>query len=103
MYQYLYWFSLDFVQPIFKAEITTFDQLKVGLKVTGSVRNVTSFGTFVDIGVHCNGLIHNNENKLNLQMGPGDKVECEIRSIDQARNRIGLSLIRKITKDFNLF
>ena len=94
--------TLDFEEPVFKSEVLSLDDLNVGLVLTGCVRNVTSFGAFVDIGVKEDGLLHNNNNNLNVELGPGDKVEVKVKNLDKQRNRIGLCLIKKITKELHL-
>lgn len=63
--------------------------------VSGRVQNVTHFGTFVDIGVGTNGLIHTNRlGSIHPQFG--DRVEVKILNVEIARKRIGLELVRLI-------
>lgn len=57
----------------------------------GRVENVTDFGSFVDIGVGRNGLIHNSK-YMGISLNLGDHVEVEILDVDIGRGRIGLAL-----------
>ena len=85
-----------------RKNITKLSDLPVGTIVKGTVRNVVDFGCFVDIGVKVDGLIHRSElsdkhfkHPLDI-IAPGDIVEAMIISIDEARNRIGLSLKKAV-------
>ena len=77
----------------------TLDDLKVGMQLQGTVRNVVDFGAFVDIGVHEDGLVH--ISKLSKQhiknphaiVAVGDIVTVWVTEIDKKRQRIGLSMI----------
>jgi len=84
-------FFLDSQKPVFKSNILTMDQLSVGLEVHGVVRNTTSFGAFVDIGVNNNALIHKSKFS-GKTLGPGDIVNCRICDLDLTRKRISLAL-----------
>lgn len=81
-----------------KSEIMTIDDLKIGDKISGKVRNITDFGAFVDIGVGIDGLIHisNMSDKFiknpNEVLTNSDIVEVKVIEIDKEKERIGLSL-----------
>ena len=87
-------------KPMLRQDIMSMEDLKPSMELTGTVRNVIDFGAFVDIGLKVSGLIHKSELSLKYfrhpldVVGVGDIVEAEIISIDEARNRIGLSLKR---------
>ena len=78
--------------------------LRAGTVLTGRVENAALFGAFVDIGVGRSGLIHKSKitpDKLpadsqhrSLTLGPGERVEVRVLSVDAQRGRIGLDLIR---------
>lgn len=85
-------------KPIFKTDVMGIEDLKVGMVLTGTVRNVIDFGAFVDIGVHQDGLVHISEicdkfikhpsEKLSL----GDTVKVKVIALDTAKKRISLSI-----------
>lgn len=91
-------FDLRSVQshvPLFKKGLADINALTVGSVLTGRVNNVTHFGSFIDIGVGCNGLIHRSkQNGLDLQTG--DKVEVKVLNIELERKRIGLECLTKL-------
>lgn len=66
------------------------DDLKTGTQLDGVVRNVTTFGAFIDIGVGKCGLLHISK-FMGQTFGPGDKVHCKIENV-QNNNRISLLL-----------
>lgn len=72
--------------------------LKVGMKLTGIVTNITNFGAFVDIGVHQDGLVHTSQLADKFVANPNDvvkvsqKVEVTVKEVDIARKRISLSM-----------
>lgn len=84
--------------PIMQKGVVQFEDLKVGMKVTGKIKNVVDFGAFVDIGLHETGLIHVSELSDNFVSDPmevvkvGDIFEFTIISLDKDRRRISLSL-----------
>ncbi|MFA6939666.1 MAG: Tex family protein [Clostridiaceae bacterium] len=85
-------------KPILKTGIVDITNLKEGMILKGTVRNVADFGAFVDIGVHQDGLVHISELKEGFVKHPldvvsvGDIVEVRILSVDEKRNRIALSM-----------
>ncbi|MBN2544786.1 MAG: RNA-binding transcriptional accessory protein [Spirochaetes bacterium] len=90
----------DYPKPIFQKGIISFDDLKVGAKVTGKIKNVVDFGAFVDIGIKESGLIHISEISNKYIKNPmevlkvGDIKEFTIIDMDHSRKRISLSLKR---------
>lgn len=88
--------SLD--APILRSDILKIDDLKEGLILTGTVRNVVDFGAFVDIGLDDDGLVHISKlsdrhvkNPMDV-VNVGDVVKVEIISIDMDKNRVSLSM-----------
>ncbi|MDD3751307.1 MAG: Tex family protein [Tissierellia bacterium] len=83
---------------VFRSDVMNFEDMKVGMKLTGTVRNVVDFGAFVDIGVKQDGLVHLSEMSHKYIKNPmevvqvGDTVNVTILSIDKERQRIGLSM-----------
>lgn len=88
--------------PILKADVLSMEDLKPGMELQGTVRNVVDFGAFVDIGVKEDGLIHISKlggKKVDHPMEVlrvGDVVDVEVLSVDEERGRI--SLKRKVKK-----
>ena len=84
--------------PIMQKGVLSFNDLKVGMKVTGKIKNVVDFGAFVDIGLHETALIHVSELSDNFVSNPmdvvkvGDVKEFTIIALDKDRERISLSL-----------
>ncbi|MFL0250465.1 Tex family protein [Clostridium neuense] len=85
-------------KPVLKTGIVDIKQLKPGMVLTGTVRNVADFGAFVDIGVHQDGLVHISQLSDRFVKHPldvvkvGDIVEVRILEVDEKRNRISLSM-----------
>jgi uncharacterized protein len=88
----------DLPKPILRSDVMTINELKPGMELMGTVRNVTDFGCFVDIGVHTDGLVHISEMSQNYIKHPldvvsvGDIVKVRVLSVDVERNRISLSM-----------
>jgi len=88
----------DLPKPILRSDVMTINELKPGMELMGTVRNVTDFGCFVDIGVHTDGLVHISEMSQNYIKHPldvvsvGDIVKVKVLSVDIERNRISLSM-----------
>ncbi len=84
--------------PIMQKGVLSFEDLKVGMKVTGKIKNVVDFGAFVDIGLHETALIHVSELSDKFVSDPmeivkvGDVKEFTIIALDRERERISLSL-----------
>jgi protein Tex len=87
-----------FEQPIFRSDVMHIEDLKEGMVLTGTVRNVIDFGAFVDIGVHQDGLVHISQLSNHYIKHPmdavktGDVVKVRILSVDLAKKRISLSM-----------
>ena len=85
-------------KPLTRKAIVKLSDIKVGTIMTGTVRNITDFGAFVDIGIKTAGLIHISELSHKHVKHPldvvsvGDIISVMVISVDEARGRIGLSL-----------
>ncbi|MBR9647777.1 Tex family protein [Clostridium tyrobutyricum] len=85
-------------KPILKTGIVDMNQLKPGMALTGTVRNVADFGAFVDIGVHQDGLVHISQLSDKFVKHPldvvkvGDIVHVTVIEVDEKRKRIALSM-----------
>lgn len=88
----------DMPKPIFRNDVLKIEDLKPGMILTGTVRNVVDFGAFVDIGVKHDGLVHVSELSDKFIKDPteavavGDIVEVRVLEVDLARQRIALSM-----------
>ncbi len=84
--------------PILRKDVLEMKDLKPGMELTGTVRNVIDFGVFVDIGVHQDGLVHISEVANRRLRHPseavkvGDVVKVVVLSVDEKRHRISLSM-----------
>ena len=85
--------------PILKSDILTIDDLKIGMQLEGTVRNVTSFGAFIDIGLHDDGLVHISKMSKNFVSDPkdivkvGQIVKVYVCDINKEKQKVSLSLI----------
>ena len=85
-------------QPILRTDVLEMKDLKPGMKLSGTVRNVIDFGAFVDIGVHQDGLVHISEiaNKFikhpSEVLSVGDVVQVVVLDVDEKKKRISLSI-----------
>ena len=85
-------------KPILRSDVLKIEDLKEGMILTGTVRNVIDFGAFVDIGVKHDGLVHISEMSDKFIKNPseivsvGDIVKVKVISIDQERQKVGLSM-----------
>ena len=80
----------DLPLPLLRSDVLSMDDLKPGMLLNGTVRNVIDFGAFVDIGVKQDGLLHRSRVPRDVQLGVGDVIEVEITSVEIERSRIGL-------------
>ncbi|KAL6259586.1 hypothetical protein P5V15_009503 [Pogonomyrmex californicus] len=78
-------------QPLFRNSVRRIEDLTVGTVLSGVVRNVTHFGSFVDVGVGKEGLIHVTRMKKDLHIG--QRVEVKVVNVELTRQRIGLELM----------
>jgi uncharacterized protein len=81
---------LDLPKPVLRSDVLSMDDLAVGMRLKGTVRNVVDFGAFVDIGVKQDGLLHRSQMPRDLSLKVGDIIEIEIVTIEKERSRIGL-------------
>lgn len=85
--------------PILKSDILKIEDLNIGMSIEGTVRNVASFGAFVDIGLKNDALIHISKLSKNFIKDPneivnvGDIIKCYVDKIDIEKKQVGLSLI----------
>ena len=85
-------------QPILRSDVMSIEDLKEGMILTGTVRNVIDFGAFVDIGVHQDGLVHISQLSDKYVKNPmdvvsvGDIVKVRVLEADSKKNRISLSM-----------
>ncbi len=93
-------FRDDFVKPLLKSDILKIEDLRVGMKLEGTVRNVVDFGAFIDIGLHDDGLAHISKLTTEYIKHPldvvnvGDIVTCYVDKIDMERQKVNLTLIK---------
>lgn len=86
--------------PILKSEVLDIADLKIGMKLQGTVRNVVDFGAFVDIGLHEDGLVHISKitdkyiKHPNEVLSVGDIVDCYVIDINKDKNKVSLSLLQ---------
>ena len=84
--------------PILRSDVMEMKDLKPGLELKGTVRNVTDFGAFIDIGVHQDGLVHISQfpgrriNHPSEAVRVGDIVTVWVKEVDMARKRISLTM-----------
>lgn len=88
----------DMPKPVLRNDVLSLSDLKPGMILKGTVRNVIDFGAFVDIGVHQDGLVHISELSDRFVKHPldvvsvGDVVEVRVLSVDEKKKRIALSM-----------
>ncbi len=86
-------------KPVLRSDVLEMEDLKPGMVLKGTVRNVIDFGAFVDIGVHQDGLIHiskMSKRRINHPLDVvsiGDVVDVEVLGVDVAKKRISLALV----------
>lgn len=92
-------FRDEFDKPLLKSDILKIEDLRVGMKLEGTVRNVVDFGAFIDIGLHDDGLAHISKLTKEYIKHPlevvnvGDIVTCYVEKIDLERQKVNLTLI----------
>lgn len=88
----------DMPKPILRSDVLKFEDLKEGMVLTGTVRNVIDFGAFVDIGVKHDGLVHISQMSEGFVKNPrdvvsvGDIVKVKVLNIDFERQKVGLTM-----------
>ncbi len=86
-------------KPVLRTDVLEMKDLKPGMELTGTVRNVIDFGAFVDIGVHQDGLVHISRMAEKFIRHPsevvkvGDVVKVWVVSVDEQKNRIALTMV----------
>ena len=86
-------------QPVLRQDLMDIKDLKPGMKLTGTVRNIVDFGAFVDIGVHQDGLVHISRLSKRFVKHPldvvkvGDVVTVWVLEVDTGRGRISLTML----------
>ena len=89
----------DMPQPILRHDVLEISDLKEGMILKGTVRNVIDFGAFVDIGVHQDGLVHISQMSSKFIKHPlevvsvGDIVDVKVIGVDEGKKRISLSMV----------
>ena len=84
--------------PILRSDLMSIEDLKVGMVLTGTVRNVIDFGAFVDIGVHQDGLVHISQicehyiKHPSEELSVGQIVKVKVIGVDLNKNKISLSM-----------
>lgn len=81
---------LDTPLPILRSDVLKMEDLKTGMRLKGTVRNVVDFGAFVDIGVKQDGLLHRSQVPPGTAMQVGEIIEVEILNVEVERGRISL-------------
>ncbi len=82
----------DTPAPILRSDVLKMEDLTVGMMLKGTVRNVVDFGTFVDIGVKQDGLLHRTQVPAGVSLQVGDIIEVAILKVEVERGRISLTM-----------
>ncbi len=88
----------DLPKPVLRSDILNINDLKEGMIISGTVRNVVDFGAFIDLGVHQDGLVHISEISDSYVKHPSDvlkvgqQLKVKIKGVDLKKNRIALTL-----------
>ena len=88
-------------KPILKSDVLTIDDVKMGMELVGTVRNVVDFGIFVDVGLHNDALAHVSKLSKDFVRHPsnlfkvGDIVTCYVIGIDKKNEKISVSLLKE--------
>lgn len=86
-------------RPVLRKDILHIEDLKIGTKLQGTVRNVVDFGVFIDIGLHNDGLAHISKLTNRYIKHPsevvsvGDVVDCYVTDISLEKEKVSLSLV----------
>jgi uncharacterized protein len=83
----------DLPKPILRSDVLSLSDLRTGMQLKGTVRNVVDFGAFIDIGVKQDGLLHRSQIPRSQTLNVGDVLTVSIQSIDADRGRIGLGWV----------
>ena len=88
-------------KPILKSDVLTIDDVKMGMELTGTVRNVVDFGLFIDVGLHNDALAHISKLSKEYVRHPsnlfkvGDIVTCYVINIDKKNEKVSVSLLEE--------
>ena len=88
-------------KPILKSDVLTIDDVKMGMELTGTVRNVVDFGIFVDVGLHNDALAHISKLSKEFVRHPsklfkvGDIITCYVIGIDKKNEKLSISLLKE--------
>lgn len=88
----------DMPKPILRSDVLRFEDIREGMILTGTIRNVTDFGAFVDVGVKHDGLVHISEMSTSYIKSPyevvsvGDIVKVKVIKVDQDNKKVSLSM-----------
>ena len=91
----------DAPKPILKSDVLTIDDVKMGMELVGTVRNVVDFGIFIDVGLHNDALAHISKLSKDFVRDPGklfhvgDIVHCYVIGIDKKHEKISVSLLKE--------
>ena len=91
----------EFAKPLLKSDILKLEDLKPGMHLQGTVRNVVDFGAFIDIGIKNDGLVHISQITDKFIKHPsevlsvGDIVDCYVLEINQEKQKVSLTLLKK--------
>ncbi len=87
-------------QPLLKSDVLEIKDLKIGMKLQGTVRNVVDFGAFIDIGLHNDGLVHISKitdkyiKHPNEVLSVGDIIDCYVDDINIEKEKVSLTLLK---------
>jgi len=90
----------NFSKPLLKSDILTLDDLSIGMKLSGTIRNITQFGAFVDIGLKQDAMIHISKISKNYIKNPldvlsvGKIVDVYVIDVEKDRSRVGLAMFK---------
>ena len=90
----------SFAKPLLKSDILTIDDLQVGVKLAGTVRNITQFGAFIDIGLKQDAMVHISKISKNYIKNPldvlsvGQIVDVYVIDVDKQRGRVALAMFK---------
>ena len=88
-------------KPILKSDVLTIEDVKMGMELTGTVRNVVDFGIFIDVGLHNDALAHVSKLSKDYVRHPsnlfkvGDIVTCYVIGIDEKNEKVSVSLLKE--------
>jgi protein Tex len=83
----------DVPVPVLRSDVLSMSDLKTGMVLSGTVRNVVDFGAFIDIGVKQDGLLHRSQIPRGERLTVGNVLDVSILNVDEERGRIGLGWV----------